>query len=96
MAGDVPAAKARLLAAVQQPIAAGAFGEKASHAAWRDKPSWYLVTGNDRALPPAVQRELVKESGAHRVGLKSGHMLMVSHPADIARLIDRAARDSSR
>jgi pimeloyl-ACP methyl ester carboxylesterase len=94
MAGDVPAARARLLAAVQQPIAAGAFGEKVSHAAWRDKPSWYLVTGNDHALPPAVQRELARETGAHRVTLASGHMSMVSHPADIARLIDRAARDS--
>lgn len=96
MAGDVPAAKARLLAAVQQPIAASAFGEKVSHAAWHDKPSWYLVTGDDHALPPAVQRELVKETGAHRVALKSSHMSMVSHPADIVRLIDHAARDASR
>jgi pimeloyl-ACP methyl ester carboxylesterase len=94
MAGDVRAAKARLLAAVQQPIAAGAFGEKVSHAAWRDKPSWYLVTDNDHALPPAVQRELAKETGAHRVALQSSHMSMVSHPADVADLIDRAARDS--
>ncbi|MBV8047662.1 MAG: alpha/beta hydrolase [Paludibacterium sp.] len=96
MAGDVPAAKARLLAAVQQPIAAGAFGEKVSHAAWRDKPSWYLITENDHALLPAVQWELAQETGAHRVTLKSSHMSMVSHPADIARLIDRAARELSR
>jgi pimeloyl-ACP methyl ester carboxylesterase len=96
MAGDVPAAKARLLAAVQQPIAAAAFSEKVSHAAWRDKPSWYLVTEDDHALPPAVQQELVKQTGAHRLALKSSHMSMVSHPADIARLIERAARDSSR
>lgn len=96
MAGDVPAARARQLAAVQQPIAAAAFSGKVSHAAWRDKPSWYLVTGNDHALPPAVQQALARETGAHRVTLESSHMSMVSHPADIARLIDRAARDASR
>jgi len=53
MAGDLPAPTVRLLAAAQQPIAASAFGGKVVHAAWRDKPSWYLVTEDDHALAPA-------------------------------------------
>lgn len=51
MAADVLMHEVRQLAAVQQPIAAAAFAEKVQHAAWRDKPSWYLVTEGDHVLP---------------------------------------------
>jgi pimeloyl-ACP methyl ester carboxylesterase len=95
MAADVPEDTVRQLAATQQPIAAGAFGDKVSHAAWRDKPSWYLLSEQERALPPPVQHAIAEQIQAHKISLQSSHMSLLSHPADIARLIDRAARASN-
>lgn len=93
MANDLPEPQARLLAAAQQPIAAKAFNEKVNHAAWRNKPSWYLVTENDKALTPAVQNLLAREAGANITHLPSSHMSMVSHPKHVAALIDKAAHN---
>lgn len=96
MAADVPAWKARLLAATQQPIAARAFGDKLTQAAWQAKPSWYLVTENDKALQPRVQRLLAQHIGARTVVLKSSHMSLVSHAREVAALIERAARSAGQ
>lgn len=92
MAADVAPDEASRLAAVQQPIAAAAFGEKIGHAAWKDKPSWYLVTEGDHALPTTVQRKLAAAMEAHTRQIRSSHMSMVSHPDAVADLIDQAAR----
>ncbi|MDR7376451.1 pimeloyl-ACP methyl ester carboxylesterase [Rhodoferax ferrireducens] len=92
MAGDVPAPQAALLAATQQPMAARAFGDKVNTAAWRSKPSWYLLTENDKALPPRVQQALAQAIGATTVSIKSSHMSLVSHPDAVVALIERAAR----
>ncbi|MGO4568629.1 alpha/beta fold hydrolase [Rhizobium sp. 2YAF20] len=96
MAADVAADKVRVLAAAQQPIAAGAFAEKIGHAAWLDKPTWYLLTEDDNALPIGVQRWLAGHIGAQIVSLKSSHMSLLSHPSEVADLIDRAAREAGR
>ncbi|MGY5956414.1 alpha/beta hydrolase [Kosakonia sp. BK9b] len=92
MANDLAAPQARLLAAVQQPITAAAFEEKVTAAAWRDKPSWYLITENDHALNAAVQARFARQINAHVSRVPSAHMSMMSHPAAVAELIDRAAR----
>lgn len=92
MANDVPLPRARLLAAAQQPIAANAFSEKISQAAWRSKPAWYLLTENDHALSPSVQALFASEIGARITRLQSSHLSMVSHPKAVAALIDNAAR----
>ncbi|MDA8446076.1 Pimeloyl-ACP methyl ester carboxylesterase [Paracidovorax valerianellae] len=86
MAGDVPAKKVQSLAAAQQPMAANAFTERVSQAAWREKPSWYLVTNNDRALPSHVQRRLASEIQAETKSIDSSHMSMVSQPRLVADL----------
>ncbi len=96
MAGDVPQWQARLLAATQQPIAIRAFSDKVAVAAWQTRPSWYLVTEDDKALPPAVQRSLARHIGATTVALKSSHMSLLSHPEAVASLIERAAQSASR
>lgn len=96
MAGDVAPAKVRVLAAMQQPIAAATFEGRVGQAAWRSKPSWYLVSENDHALLPEVQRRLVEQIGAKSVAIKSSHMSMLSHARAVADLIDRAARASGR
>lgn len=91
MAADVPAARVRLLAATQQSIAARAFDEKVTHAAWRDKPSWYLMTADDQALPFPVQRQLAAQLKAGTVVLQSSHLSLVSQPQRVADFILRAA-----
>ncbi|MGR8025392.1 alpha/beta fold hydrolase [Burkholderia cenocepacia] len=78
------------------PISASAFDGKVSHAAWHDKPTWYLVTEEDHALKTPVQREFAEQIKARVTTVKSSHMSLVSHPAVVANLIDRAARDARR
>lgn len=91
MANDLSESQARLWSAVQQPIAALAFTQKIRHAAWHDKPTWYLLTTYDNALTPAIQERIAKEMGADLTRIPSGHMSMLSHPDDVAALIDKAA-----
>lgn len=96
MAADLPLSTARTLAAVQKPLAARSFAEAVSHAAWRDKPSWYLVTTNDHALPPRAQRAMAAEMQARTVTLASSHLSLASHPDRVADFIDRAAEAQRR
>lgn len=95
MAADVPEAQVRELTAVQQPIAAQAFNDKVKRAAWKSKPSWYLLTTNDKALAPAVQDRIAAAIGARVERIASSHLSLVSHPEQVAALIDRAARTFS-
>lgn len=92
MAGDVEERRAMQLAAVQQPIAAVTFQGKIQHAAWHDKPTWYLQTLNDHALPPAVQGQIARFIGAKVTAVTSSHMSLVSHPDVVVSLIDQAAK----
>jgi pimeloyl-ACP methyl ester carboxylesterase len=96
LAGDVPEAKVAVMAAVAPPMAVEAFSGKVSRAAWRDKPTWYLMTERDNALPLDVQQRIAKAIDAHRVVLSSSHLSPLSHPADVARLIDEAAQAVNR
>lgn len=91
MANDIPERQVRRLAAAQQPIAASAFTDKVQIAAWRSKPSWYLITENDKALNPAVQASFAREAGADVSRLHSGHLSMISHPDAVVALIAKAA-----
>jgi pimeloyl-ACP methyl ester carboxylesterase len=90
-ADGLPAARAKALFAVQQPIAADLFAGRTSIAAWREKPSWYAVSGADHTTSPDLQRFLAKRMGATVVELDSGHLSLLSHPREIARLILDAA-----
>jgi hypothetical protein len=76
MAADVAPERVAILAATQQPIAAKVFSEKVQTAAWQTKPSWYLVTEGDNALPTAVQQWSAEHIGATTRTIKSSHMSM--------------------
>ena len=91
-APDVPRAQARVMYAAQGPVAADLFGQKTTQAAWRDKPSWYVVATQDRMILPVVQRALAKKIGATAVEVLASHAVPVSHPAEVARVIQTAAR----
>ncbi|NZA26231.1 alpha/beta hydrolase [Luteimonas sp. SJ-92] len=90
-ADGLPAAKAKALFAVQQPVAADLFAGRTSGAAWRNKPSWYAVSTADNTTSPELQRFLARRMGARVVELDSGHLSLLSHPQEIARLILTAA-----
>jgi pimeloyl-ACP methyl ester carboxylesterase len=90
-AGDVGPTQARVLYAVQQPLASSAFGEVMGVPAWKSLRSWYLVAQNDGALPPDAERQFAARMGASTVEIPSSHVAMVSHPNEVADLIEKAA-----
>jgi pimeloyl-ACP methyl ester carboxylesterase len=85
-AADVDPVKARVLYAVQQPLAATAFDDVMGVPAWKSLPSWYMVAMDDEALPPDAERLFAKRMGATVVEVPSSHLAMVSHPGDVAKL----------
>ncbi|MCX5264295.1 alpha/beta fold hydrolase [Streptomyces sp. NBC_00199] len=95
-AADVPADVTRILAAAQRPLAAAAFGETASAAAWKTKPSWALIAAADEAINPDVERFGAKRAGATIVELEgASHAVAVSQPKAVADLILDAVRATS-
>jgi pimeloyl-ACP methyl ester carboxylesterase len=83
--------RARVLHAVQQPIAGSTFGEVMGVPAWKSLPSWFLVAQRDEAIPPDAERLFAKRMGATTIEVPAGHLAMVSHPDETARLIEAAA-----
>ena len=77
--------------AVQQPLAASALEDVMGVPAWKSHPSWYLVAENDDAIPPDAERQFAKRMGATTIEIPSSHVAMVSHPSDVAQLIENAA-----
>jgi pimeloyl-ACP methyl ester carboxylesterase len=63
-----------------------------SEPAWKAKPSWYLVTTEDRMIPPDAQRLMSKRAGAMIVEVKGSHALYVSQPQAVAQIIEAAAK----
>ena len=95
-AADVPEAQARLMAAGQRPIADAALSEAATAPAWKHVPSWFVYGDADRNIPPAAMQFMAQRAGARETVVVKGasHVVMVSHPAEVAQLIERAAKAS--
>jgi pimeloyl-ACP methyl ester carboxylesterase len=91
-AGDVDPVQAKVMYAVQQPIAMSIFEEVMGVPAWKTLPSWYLVAADDEALPPDAERQFATRMGAATVEIPSSHVAMVSHPSEVAELIETAAK----
>ncbi len=77
--------------AVQQPLATSAFQDVMGIPAWKTLPSWYLVAAADQALPPDAERMFAGRMGATTVEIPASHVAMVSHPGDVAQLVEAAA-----
>jgi pimeloyl-ACP methyl ester carboxylesterase len=90
-AGDVEPATAKVMFAVQQGLALSAFGDVMGVPAWNSQPTWYLVAGQDEAIPPDAERQFASRMGAATVEISSGHVAMVSHPDEVTELIKTAA-----
>jgi pimeloyl-ACP methyl ester carboxylesterase len=91
-AGDLPAGQAAFMADAQVPWGVGAPAGAISEAAWRIKPSWYLVTQDDRMIPPPAQRSMSERTGSTVTEVPGSHAIYVSQPAAVAGLIAQAAR----
>jgi pimeloyl-ACP methyl ester carboxylesterase len=90
-AGDVPAEEAAFMADSQVPWNVDAPAGTISEAAWRTKPSWYLVTTEDKMIPPVAQRAMSQRAGAIVTEVAASHSVYVSQPAVVATLIEQAA-----
>jgi len=87
--------KAHLVAA--QPKTSGAiFEAKPTAAAWRAKPVWYVVSSNDRMIDPEQEKSMAKQIKAKATVLPSSHVAMLSHPAEVAKVIEEAAANGRR
>ena len=91
-AADVDTVQARVMYAVQQPLAASTLDDVMGVPAWKSHPSWYLVAENDDAIPPDAERQFAKRMGATTIEIPSSHVAIVSHPSDVAQLIETAAQ----
>jgi pimeloyl-ACP methyl ester carboxylesterase len=91
-AADVDATKARVMFATQQPLAASTLEDTMGVPAWKSLPAWFLVAENDEAIPSDAERLFAKRMGANTVEIPSSHVAMVSHPDDVAELIEDAVK----
>src|SRR3954469_15948386 len=92
-AGDVPAELAAFMADSQVPWGVDALAGTISEPAWRSKQSWYLVTTEDRMIPPPAQRSMAERAGATVVEIAGSHSIFLSQPAAVAGIIEKAASD---
>lgn len=90
-AGDVNADEAKFMADSQVPWGVNALAGTISVPAWKAKPSWYLVTTEDRMIPPPAQRTMAKRAGAAVTEVAGSHAIYVSQPQAVAKMIERAA-----
>jgi pimeloyl-ACP methyl ester carboxylesterase len=90
-AHDLPAGQAAFMADSQVPWGVDALGGTISEAAWRIRPSWYLLTTQDRMIPPPAQHAMAERTGATITEVPASHSVYVSQPQAVASLIKQAA-----
>lgn len=90
-AQDLTAAEKKLLTAVQGQTALSIFDAKVTNAAWKTKPSWYVVASNDRMIQPKMEQSLAKQMKATTITVPSSHVPMLSQPEKVAAFIEKAA-----
>jgi pimeloyl-ACP methyl ester carboxylesterase len=95
-ADGLPMAERRLVLAVQGQTYGPMFDERLTHAAWKSKPSWHVISVNDRTLSPAMEEDAAKRAGGVVVKLPTCHVAMLQEPEKVANVITEAAKGSLR
>lgn len=91
-AQDLSEKKKKLLVATQGPTNVSCFSTNLPiAAAWKTKPDWFVVAANDRVVPPDLERAEAAAMNATTITLESSHVVMLSHPKEVAALIEQAA-----
>jgi pimeloyl-ACP methyl ester carboxylesterase len=91
-AADVAPERAAFMADSQVPWGIESLNEVITKAAWKTKPSWYLVSTQDKMIPPAAQRFMSKRAGSKIIEVEGSHAIYESQPQSVAKLIDQAAK----
>ena len=91
-AADVEPAQAGFMAASQVPWGVAALQGQVTTPAWKSRPSWYLVTADDRMIPAPAQRQMAARAGATVVETAGSHAIYISNPKVVADLIEQAAQ----
>jgi pimeloyl-ACP methyl ester carboxylesterase len=91
-AQDLTKGEKNVLYAAQAPTSGNSLGGTVTTAAWKTKPSWYIVAANDRAIPPNLEMTMAKRIKADTITLPSSHVAMLSRPDEVAAFVIRAAR----
>jgi pimeloyl-ACP methyl ester carboxylesterase len=89
---DLPVSQADFMAVSQVGLSVKSAGAPATSPAWKSKPSFAIVATNDRAINPDLERSMYKRAGSTVTELASSHVVYISHPAEVAAIIERAAR----
>jgi pimeloyl-ACP methyl ester carboxylesterase len=95
-AQDLSDTEKQILAATQTPTASGVFGARVTTAAWKTKPSWCVIASNDRAVSPELEKAEAAAMKATSITVPSSHVPMLSHPEEVADLIEQAAAKSEK
>lgn len=95
-AHDVDPIEASILGIVQKPSNLSGIAEKSGPPAWKQLPTWYQVSENDRLVPPEIQRTYAERMNASILSLNSSHMSQLSHPEEIAKLILNATKAKTK
>jgi pimeloyl-ACP methyl ester carboxylesterase len=93
-AADVPSAQTVFMASSQVMPAVESFTAPVTQPAWKSKPSWAVVATSDRTVNPDLERWMATRANSKTVEVNSSHVAYLSHPVEIARLIERAASES--
>jgi pimeloyl-ACP methyl ester carboxylesterase len=88
---DLPDAEARIMAATQKPLHNSVFEASVPAAAWKTIPSWFVVSQQDHAINPDLERFYAKRMNAKTSELPSSHVAFLSHPKEVAKVIEDAA-----
>ena len=94
MAQDLSNGEQDILTATQGQTAAAVFAATVTTAAWKSKPSWAVIAGNDRAIPPQLEKDEAATIKATSITLPANHLAMLSHPKEVAELIEQAAANA--
>jgi pimeloyl-ACP methyl ester carboxylesterase len=92
-AADVPVAEAKLMASTQRPVTDAALNEASGVPAWKSTPSWFIYGSRDLNIPPAAHAFMAKRANSKETIAVNGasHVVMISHPDAVAKLIEQAA-----
>lgn len=92
---DVGVERTRFMAAAQVPWGLDALTAKVTRAAWKSKPTHYMIAVNDLMIPPGAQRRMARRAGARMVEIESSHAVMLARPYEAATFIESAARPAT-
>jgi pimeloyl-ACP methyl ester carboxylesterase len=92
---DIPKDEAEFMADSQVPVSASAFTYVFTNPAWKTKPNWHIVATEDHSIPPELERFMGKRTGGKVSEIKASHLVFISHPKEVADVIEAAAKGSA-